>query len=187
MILSFAVDATTISLVALVISILAFVFGSGAPLQLIRWSRQCKSNHKAIDSEIDQYLYHAVMFSDGLPFFIQSTWNWGMNVPNYAAAGSFPADTPAVNEVFPELCPIVRQLVEFYCRHSSSRGRVFDSLDETLEELSRLQKQFWATLELLAKRRWPFRWRSKMEYWKSLQIPSEEHDRIGKLKENRIS
>lgn len=174
-------DATTISLAALVVAVMAFLFGSGAPMNLVSKVRRSWRARATIESEFDAYLYHSTMFLNGLPHFVRSTWDWGPSVPNYSAAGSFPPETPAVTLQMSTVCLTVREVTRYYTRHSKTAGRPNETLDEALRELKGIDDQYWSSVRTFVRHRWPMRWRVKLRQLRALQIPLTEHDRIRQL------
>jgi len=178
-------DPTTISIAALVVATLAFVFGSGAPLLLLKKWRAIRARHAEVETEYQEYLYHASVFLEGLPHFVRCTWNWGPSVPNYCAGGSFPPDTPTVRQNMPEVCGVVDDALRQYSLHSSSRGQAYPSLEQALSELREISARYWTGVEHFAKKRWPLQWRARIAALRQLRIPEAEYDRIRRLRSER--
>ena len=178
-------DPTTISIIALCVAAMAFVFGSGSPLKLLGPLRARLKRKHVINAEIDRYLFHSTMFLEGLPHFVRHTWEWGPSVPNYAAAGSFPPETPSVEAAMPEVCSTVRAATEYYSRHSATAGKPNLLLEDGLTALRCFDSRYWLTVEAYARRRWPLRWRIEVRRLRQLRIPQGEHDRIRQLRTDR--
>ena len=177
-----AIDQSTIAIVAVVVALIALLFGPGIGLRGASAVRQRLRTRSERNHEIDGYLRHSAIFLEGLPHFITQTWAWGPSVPNYGAGGSFPPETPFVAQSMPSVCVVVRDVVVFYVRHSKTQGLPCVTLDEALRKLKDLDTRFWEAVEGFARSKWPLRWRIKVRQLHALQIPVSEHDRIRNLK-----
>ena len=180
-------DPATISIIAAVVGVLALLFGSGWLVRPLAKFGERARHRGEREAEIDDYLYHATMFLEGLPHFVRNTWEWGPSVPNYAAAGSFPPDSPTVALTIPYVRAATRDATAYYARHSAQAGKSAESLPAALAEISTIERQYWQAVDAYAKTRWPIRWRAKVRSLRQLRIPTEEHDRIRQLKSTRTN
>jgi len=169
----------------LMIKLLSFLFGSGVVIWAVKAVRSYFRIRMEEDRGISEYLQQSAIFLEGLPYFITHTWAWGPSVPNYGAGGSFPSETPFVLKSMPSVYAAVSDAVALYIRHSQTQGTPFSTIDEALRHLKEIDFEFWESVEVFAKARWPLRWRVKVSQLRALQIPITEYDRIRNFKANR--
>lgn len=179
------VDPLTVSILSLAVTLVVLVFGPGIGIRGLDAVRAYLRTRAEQKRELSEYLKHSAIFLEGLPHFISHTWAWGPSVPNYAAGGSFPPETTLVSKSMPSVCAAVRDSVALYVRHSQTQGLPAPSKEETLSQLKEIELEFWQSVELFAKSRWPLRWRVKICQLGALHIPTGEYDRIRRLKESK--
>src|SRR5437870_77716 len=80
--LTMYVDPVMISVLALVVALIALLFGPGIALRGLRVMRERLRNRSAHKRQLLEFLQDAAVFLDGLPLFITETWSWGPSVPN---------------------------------------------------------------------------------------------------------
>jgi hypothetical protein len=170
------VDQLTVSFLALVVAIVALLFGPGLATRGFKAVRDRFKARTLRNRQLDEFFRQAAMFLDGLQLFIASTWRWGPSVPNYAAGGAFPDYTlSAVND---ELRAVVREAQELYVAHSQKEGAAAQSKEEVLDRVAALQERFWVATEAFAKSEWRIGWRKLLRDLRSLRIPDSERKRI---------
>jgi hypothetical protein len=179
------VDPLKISILALVVGLIALLFGPGILTRSWTSLQAYRHTRAAREPKVLEYLGHAVVFLDGLPLFIEETWAWGPGVPNYSAGGSFPDQNSAVAQGMPLVKAAVGEALDLYYTHSQKQGLPYDSKDEALRRLSEIQDRFWKSTKAFAKSEWPISWRARMRELRALKLPNSERDRILTLKTTR--
>jgi hypothetical protein len=171
------VNPVAVSLIALTVAIVTLLFGNSIVTRVGKWISDRARERKTSREKVLSYLKTACVFVDGLPLFIENTWDWGPSVPNYAAGGSFPDQSVPVEEM-EGLGSIVGEAVQLYCRHSKSQGKPFAVLDEAKGRLDDIQQRFWNALESFVESYWPADYPVVIRELRRHRIPDSERERI---------
>lgn len=172
------VDALTVSLVSLGVTFVLLIFGTAIGPRAWTAIREHLKARVIRKTQIQDYLTTACVFIDGLPLFIEQTWDWGPSVPNYSAGGKFPGKAPLSGDEMQLLHSAVQEALAFYGMHSQKQGKPFGSKEEGLQRLAEIQQRFWESLEAFARKEWRVRWRRVVAQRREQRLPDSERARI---------
>jgi hypothetical protein len=182
------INPVKISFTALIVSTLSFLVALTALLfgtDLVSRLQTYFHSRAAQERQQLEYLRDAVVFLDGLPFFIEETWAWGPSVPNYNPGRSFPNQGLGVLQEMPMVKIAVGEAMQMYYTHSHKQGTPYSSKYEALHRLSEIQGRFWHATELFLQSTWPWQWEDKLQVLRELRFSSVERENLLRLKRSK--
>lgn len=178
-------DPLVVSLVAVGVALITLLFGPGIVLRTVRALKAKSQRRKVHRQEIWKFLTRSAVFFDGLPLFVDQTWEWGSSVPNYSPREGFPDQRSIVPRDYPDLGRVVGSGLRFYSSHSRTGGRVRAEKGEALTDLAEIQRDFWMETKACVRSEWRITWRRKLRDLKRLKIQPAERGRIEQLRRQR--